>query len=134
MQSIVERYDLAIYLCDRELISDLTVYRVGEVDRSGSFRKRDDIPLRCEDKYLIREHIHIHLFHELTSFERVFYYFFDRRHPVAILRFYGCSLFCVFEVGCDSDLCLDMHLFCAYLDLCRLRTNFRKESDDGRME
>lgn len=53
VQCIVERYNLTIYFCYRELVSDLTVDRIGEVDRSRSFWQRDDISLRCEDEYLI---------------------------------------------------------------------------------
>ena len=53
VQCIVEWHDLTIDFCYRELVSDLTVDRIGEVDRSRSFWKCDDISLRCEDEYLI---------------------------------------------------------------------------------
>ena len=33
-----------------------------------------------------------------------------------------------------SDFCLDMHLFCTYLDLGRLRAHFWEEPDDGGVE
>lgn len=134
VQCIVEWHDLPVHFRYRELVSYLTMDRIGEVDRCGSLRKSDDISLWREDEYLIRKDAHIHLTHELSSFERVFYDFFDRRYPVAIFRFYRCSLFCIFEMRSHSDFCLDMHLFCTYLDLGRLRAHFWEESDDGGME
>lgn len=38
---------------DREMIPDIRVDRIGEVDRSGSLRKSDDISLWGEDEDLI---------------------------------------------------------------------------------
>ena len=53
VEDIVEWDDLTIYLCDRELISDFAMDRIGEVDGCRTFRKGDDVSLRCEYEYLV---------------------------------------------------------------------------------
>ena len=120
VEYVVEWYDLTVYFSDRELISELRVYSIGEVYWSSSLRKGDDIPFWREDKYLIRKYIHMHLLHELSSFETVFDDILDSLHPVAICRLHGLPFLAIVEVGSDSDLGLYMHIRSTYLDLCRL--------------
>ncbi len=133
-QDIVEWHDLAIDLGDRELISESRVYRIGKIYWRRSLRECDNVSLRCEDEYLIREDIHTHLTHELFSLEGIFDDSLDRLHPVAILRSCRLPILGIFEMCCHSDLCLSMHARSTHLYLSRLGPHFRKESDNCGME
>lgn len=134
MQYIIKGDDLSIYFCDHELISEFTMYRISEVYGSSSFWKRDDITFWSEDEYLISKYIHVHFFHEFSTFHTMFDDIFDGFYPVTICGFYRLPFFTIVEVCCNSDFCLDMHIWSTDLDLCWLRANFRKKSYYSRME
>ncbi len=84
MQDIVEWHHLSVHFCDDELVSEFTMDSIGKIDWSGSLRKSDDVSFWSEDKYLICEHVHVHFFHEFTSFHTMFYDIFDGFYPIAI--------------------------------------------------
>lgn len=134
MQDVVKWYDLPIHLRNHEFIAELAVYRVREVYWSRTLRKCDDISLRGEYEYLICEYAHMHLLHEFASLHTVFDDIFDRLYPVAVCGLYRLSLLTIVEVCCDSDLCLQMHIWRTDLYLCRLRSYLREESYHGRMK
>lgn len=134
LECVVEWNYLAIDLGDRELIAELGVDCIREIHRSRSLWEGDDISLGCEDEDLIREDIHTHLTHECLPFDRILDDTLDGLDPIAILRLGRSSLLSIFEMRCHSDLCLKVHLWCTDLYLCRLRSDFWEEPDDGGME
>src|SRR5712691_11200151 len=46
-------------------VADLGVYRIGEVDRRGATRERDQIALRGEGEHLVMEHLELGMLEEL---------------------------------------------------------------------
>ncbi len=134
VELIVEWYNMSVHLGDSDRVSETRVDGVGEVDRSRSLWESDDISSRGKDKYLIREYIHLHLLHELTSSIFSSHDPLDGLDPVAIFGLLTRTGLTILKMSSNSDLCLDMHIWCTDLDLCRLRSNLRKKSYHRRME
>lgn len=120
LEGIVEWDDLTIHFRDREFIPEFRMDRIGEIHRSGTFWQSNDISFGSKDEDLIREDIHTHLTHELFALDSILDDSFDGLDPITILGLGRCSRLRIFEMGCYSDLCLNMHLWRSYLDLCRL--------------
>ena len=87
VELVVEWYDPTIDLGDRDRIAEVGVYRIGKVDRGRALWECDDISTRCEYEYLILEHVHLHLVHELASCLISIHDSFDGLYPVAIFGF-----------------------------------------------
>lgn len=85
MKNIIKRYDLSIYLCNSELISDFGMYSISKINRCCSFWKCYNISFWSENKYLIREDIHSHLTHKFSPFESILDDFLYCLDPIAIL-------------------------------------------------
>jgi hypothetical protein len=75
---------MSIYFGDRDCVPQIGVDRVCKIDRSRALGECDDISTRREYEYLILEHIHLHLVHELASCLIGIDDSFDRLYPVAI--------------------------------------------------
>lgn len=84
VEDVVEWYDSTIDLGDGHRIAEIGVDGVGKIYRGRSFWQSDDISTRREYKYLIFEHVHLHIFHELASALIDVYNSFDRLYPVAV--------------------------------------------------
>ena len=85
-ESIVERNNLTIYLCDTHRIPEIRVDRIGKIDWRGSFRKGDDIPFWREDENLIRKDIYFHFLHEFSTLDIGFDNTLNRFYPITIFR------------------------------------------------
>lgn len=125
---------MSVHLGDRDRVTETRVDGICEVYRSRSLGESDDIPTRSEDKYLIREDIHLHLVHEFTSSILRSDDSLDRLYPVAIFGFFARSRLAVLKVSSHSHLCLDMHIWRTDLYLCRLRSEIWKESNYSGMK
>ena len=126
VELIVEWYDSTVDLGDRDRIAEVGVDRICKIYRSRTLWECDDITTRGEYEYLIFEHIHLHLVHELAPCLVCIDDSFDGLDPVAVFGFLTLARLRVLKMGRNSDLRLTMHLDGAYLDLGRLRPEIRK--------
>ena len=87
VELVVEWHDSSIDLGDRDRIAEVGVDRIRKIYRSRALWECDDISTRCEYEYLILEHIHLHLVHELASCLICIDDSFYGLYPVAIFGF-----------------------------------------------